>query len=306
MFLEWWWYFEAWQGPKNEIAYHLSHLNRALGLMQIHIGKSTHFATCFFSWSWSGKIRRDSPANFDDLFLKSVALSEKSRWKGPVWLIQSDLTWSVPWICDVLTNKRLERGYPPGTCPTSIKLGTFPHVGYFLFRRWVTSQNRFSQNVNMSWCSFLKATTKSPSREVWTILNLSIATTFAEGKNRVPRWRSSVHEKKLRWKKSTGGLDSRCRVVKKHSGAFQPGNLKNNVIPVCKRLPIRKESSNIHPTPPSRSCHVESQRFPRCKNLSLVNSCWSFSRPLHESFRPMNGKYKLLEEFPKVFENSVL
>ena len=167
MFWEWW-YFEVWQGPKNEIANHLSHLNRTLCLMQIHIGKSTHFATCVFFV----KLKWENPVRFPGKFwwfvfeMKSVALSEKSRWKRTRQrLIQSDLTWSVPWICEVLTNKRLERGYPPGTCPTSIKLGTFPHVGYFLFRRWVTSQNRFSQNVNMSWCSFLKATTKSPNPE---------------------------------------------------------------------------------------------------------------------------------------------
>lgn len=165
MFWEWW-YFEVWQGPKNEIANHLSHLNRALGLMQIHIGKSTHFATCAFFVN----LKWENPARFPGKFWWFVfeircTFRKKSMKRTSLNLIQSDLTWSVPWICDVLTSKRLERGHPPGTLPNFHQVGhlffsmifrTSRFVGYVLFRSSGSPPQIVFRKMSIYvWCSFL-------------------------------------------------------------------------------------------------------------------------------------------------------
>ena len=68
----------------------------------------------------------------------------------------------------------------------------------------------------------------------------------------------------------------------------------------------KKESSNIHPTP-SRSCHVESQRFPRRKNLSLVQFLLILLPAIARIVSPNEWEIpSCWKKFPKVFESSVL
>lgn len=155
--------------------------------------------------------------------------------------------------------------------------------------------------------SFKSHHKKSKSREVWTPLNSS---DFCPGLaafrddaplTKITRWNRRSVSRNYRWNSETPASSS-CRG--EETPALQNG--KQEHCDSCLQTFAYKKRIIQHSSNPQSELSCGKPTVSRVQILSLVYFCLSFSRPLHESFRPMNGKYKLLEEISESFWKSVL